>query len=144
MRELAIGERGRLSVKATPLAQLFYRQEFDSDMTSDFLRITMGFVSAFPGARGKSLETLTEADLSISDVTAESLGEAPIDAFAVLRLVWAMAKAAAHPSEWPPFETWLDSMEDLDPFKPEFIGAALEVAADGLFRGRAAHPSGLR
>ncbi len=137
MRELKVGE-ATLPVKATPLSLLFYRQEFGSDMTKDFLTVMKGFISMFPGASGKNLEDLSELD--VSGVTMDSISAAEIDTLGVLKLVWAMAKAGCYPEPWPRFEPWVASLDGVTVLDESFFAAALEVAADGLFRGGSPAP----
>lgn len=133
MRELHTGEN-ILPVRATPLTLLFYRQEFGTDMSTDFFTVMSGFLAAFPDAKGKPLSELSEADLDPTKLTADSLAGAEFDVLAILRFVWAMAKTAAHPTAWPTFESWLASIPNVDVYDPMFLSAALGVAADGLFR----------
>ena len=141
MREITLGE-STLSVKATPLAMLFYRQEFGSDMTRDFLAVVGGFASVIPGMNEADVSTLGEMETGAASVTLGSLSQSGIDGLGVLKLVWAMGKAGALPERWPGFETWLATLDDVNVFDQEFIAAALEVAADGLFRstGKPAPP----
>jgi len=136
MRELTIGTT-TLPVIASPIAQFFYRQEFGSDMTADYLSVMSGFISAIPGTEGKTLAELRQGPVNVEDVTMASLVGASLDGLGVLQLVWAMAKAGGgYPNlHWPNFETWLASLEDADVFDEDFLVAAMEVAADGLFRG---------
>lgn len=138
MRELKVGETG-LPVTSTPVAQLFYRQEFGSDMTRDYLRVMSGFVSAFPEGKGKTileLAVLATKDFDAGQVTLEDVAESGFDVLGVLQLVWAMAKAAQFPAQsWPPFADWLASLDGVDILDEDFLLAALEVAAEGLFPG---------
>lgn len=134
MRELKVASE-TLPVKATPLAMLYYRQEFGADMMADFLTVVSGFLAAFPEAAGLGIEQMVGKTLDASGITVDSLAAADIDYMTVLQLVWAMGKAGSRVAGWPVFETWLASLDDLDMMDPEFLAAALEVAADGLFRG---------
>ena len=107
MREINIGEQ-TLRVRATPLALLFYRQEFKTDLIGDLTK----------------LERVKD-DLS------------QLDTVAMLQLVWAMAKADAFGKPFPGFVDWVASLEGFDFSDPGFMTAALEEAASGFFRSAA-------
>lgn len=102
MRVLRLSRRRTLPVKATVLAMLFYRQEFDADLTADVLRVSAGLA--------------TGVELS------RTAGEA-------LQVVWAMGKAAAFPAPFPPFLVWAETLRTLD---EDFISDVLAIAEDGL------------
>lgn len=104
MRELNIGEQ-KVRVRATPLALLFYKQEFRGDLLGDLIKMRE-----------------MEQDPS------------KFDALAFLQLVWAMAKADSFGKPFPGFQEWLASLESFDISDPEFLQAAMEEAADGFFR----------
>jgi len=104
MKELNIGEQ-TVRVRATPLALLYYRQEFRSDLLGD----------------------LTKMEAIKTDPS-------KLDSVALLQLVWAMAKADAHPEKFPSFEDWLSSLTGFDFSDPTLLSAAMEEAADGFFR----------
>lgn len=135
MRELKMGASS-MPVRATPLTMLFYKQEFDADMTKDYMGVMNGFLAAFPSLAGKSADELAAVVLDPSEVTAESIAKAEMDVVGILKLVWAMGKAAVHPQPWPCFENWVVSIGEIDVFDVDFLAAALAVAADGLFRRR--------
>ncbi|MDT2284961.1 hypothetical protein P7H17_00950 [Paenibacillus larvae] len=65
MREIMIGEQ-KVRVRATPLALLYYKQEFKSDLIGD----------------------MTKIENAIQDPT-------QFDTLFILQLIWAMAKADA-------------------------------------------------
>ncbi|TCN00862.1 hypothetical protein EV294_101312 [Paenibacillus sp. BK033] len=112
MRELKFGEQ-TVRVKATPLALLFYKQEFGGDLLADMTKM----------AGGLKEEPEQEADIS------------GLDTVAILQLIWAMAKADAFggPS-FPSFINWLGSFEDVDFTDESLLKGALEEAAHGFFR----------
>lgn len=83
MREITIDGK-EVRVRATPLALLFYKQEFNSDLVGDL-------------AKMQELET----------------DPSKIDAVAVLQMTWAMAKADS-PKSFPSFEKWLSEFESFD------------------------------
>lgn len=107
MRELTIGQT-KLRVRATAPALFFYKQEFKSDLIGDLTKL-------------------------------EKVRKDPsqIDSVAILQLVWAMAKtdALAFNNQFPSFLAWLETLDSFDFLSPEFMGAALEEAANGFFRG---------
>lgn len=104
MREINIGEK-KLRVRATPLALLFYRQEFKSDLIGDLVKMqsVMSDMSQF-------------------------------DSIAFLQLIWAMAKAD-NAKDFPSFETWLGELNTFDFTDAEMMVAVMEEATDGFFRG---------
>jgi hypothetical protein len=104
MREINIGNQV-VRVRATTLALLFYKQEFKSDLLGDLMK--MGQVAEDPS----KLEVLS-----------------------VLQLIWAMSKADSYGKQFPSFETWLGSLENIDFSDASFMTAAMEEAADGFFR----------
>jgi len=106
MKELIIGEK-TIRVRATPLALLFYKQEFKNDLLGDLLK----------------MEKIKD-DLS------------QFDTLSILQMVWAMNKADGYKpgQEFPSFESWLGEMDGLDISDPEFMTGALEEAANGFFR----------
>lgn len=111
MRELKIGEK-TVRVRATPLALLFYKQEFKSSLLGDLMKLQ------------KVIEDPTALD--------------PVD---FMQLVWAMAKADAFGKEFPSFVEWVGSLEVFDMTDKGFIVAVVEEAASGFFRS-AAKPGG--
>ncbi|CCO08276.1 hypothetical protein [Desulforamulus hydrothermalis] len=100
MRELNIGGQV-VRVRATPLALLYYRQEFGTALLSDMAKIKTG-ISGF-------------------------------DHVLCLQIIWAMAKAENGPGkQFPSFETWLSSFDEINLFDTTFVTAALEEAARGF------------
>jgi hypothetical protein len=109
MREIAIGGK-KVRVRATPLALLYYKQEFNADLVVD-LSIVQSLA-----ARGNGIDSVLN-----------------------LQIIWAMAKADSFTesfgSKFPGFESWLSSFESINFTEPYFIAASMEEAADG-FLGR--------
>ncbi|MEV2910158.1 hypothetical protein ABNF65_16370 [Paenibacillus larvae] len=103
MRELNIGEQ-KVRVRATPLALLFYKQEFKSDLVAD----------------------LTKLENAMEDPT-------QFDTLFFLQLIWAMAKADALGKNFPSFYEWVSTLDSFDIADETVGGAALEEAADGFF-----------
>ncbi|MNR93712.1 hypothetical protein D3C72_247720 [compost metagenome] len=106
MREIKFGEQ-LVRVRATPLALLFYKQEFKRDLLGDLVKMEK-----------------IESDLS------------EIDSIALLQLVYVMAKADAFggSNPFPSFQEWIGSLESVDFADPDFLAAVLEEAANGFFR----------
>jgi hypothetical protein len=104
MREITIGEK-QIRVRATPLALLYYRQEFNADLIGDL--ISMQAMSSDPSQ---------------------------FDALKFLQLIWAMAKAD-DAKGFPSFEAWLADMESFDFADNDIMTAVIEEATDGFFRG---------
>lgn len=105
MREITIDGK-EIRVRATPLALLYYKQEFGSDLLGDLVKMQN-----------------IEADMS------------RIDTVALLQLIWAMAKADK-PKGFPGFEKWLAGFESFDLADTEMFVAVMEEAANGFFRGQ--------
>lgn len=123
MRELKIGEQ-IVRVRATPLALLYYRQEFGSDLFGDLV----GMVQGLTGLSAVSGENVDLKNIDLSK----------FDSVAILRLIWAMAKADSFGKQFPSFENWLASLDSFDLSDPTVLTAAIEEAASGFFRSRAA------
>ena len=104
MREIQIGEK-TIRVRATPLALLYYRQEFKTDLIGDLM-----------------------------SMQAMATDPSQFDALKFLQIIWAMAKADK-PEGFPSFEAWLADMESFDFADNDIMTAVVEEATDGFFRG---------
>ena len=104
MREITIGEK-QVRVRATPLALLFYKQEFKSDLISDLVK--MQGVQSDPSR---------------------------FEALAFLQIIWALAKADK-PEGFPSFQTWLCGLDSFDFTDQNVMTAVVEEATEGFFRG---------
>lgn len=105
MRTIKIGEK-EIGLKATPLALLFYRQEFKSDLIGDLLKMQ-----------------------AIAD------DPSTLDSVALLQIAWAMNKAAEGKGKtFPHFESWLEQFEYVDFSDADTLTAIMNEAADGFFR----------
>lgn len=102
MRELSIGGK-TVRVRATPLALLYYKQAFKSDLIGDMIK--MQYMADDPSQ---------------------------LDTIACLQMIWAMAKADNYGKSFPSFESWLGGLDSIDFSEPSFLVAALEEAADGF------------
>lgn len=105
MRRIKIGEK-EIGLKATPLALLYYKQEFKTDLIGDLLK--MQKLAKDPSA---------------------------LDSVALLQIAWAMNKAAEGKGKtFPHFESWLDQFEYVDFSDADTMTAIMNEAADGFFR----------
>ena len=105
MRRIKIGEK-EIGLKATPLALLYYKQEFKTDLIGDLLK--MQKLAKDPSAP---------------------------DSVALLQIAWAMNKAAEGKGKtFPHFESWLDQFEYVDFSDADTMTAIMNEAADGFFR----------
>ncbi len=104
MREITIGEK-IIRVRATPLALLYYRQEFNADLIGDL--ISMQEMASDPSQ---------------------------FDALKFLQLIWAMAKAD-DAKGFPSFEVWLGVFDSFDFADADVMTTVVEEATDGFFRG---------
>lgn len=121
MRELNIGGK-QVRVRATPLALLYYKQAFKSDLVKDMASMFGSVV----GALG-DLDNLDR--LSVPEQL-DVMGQ--LDTLVFLQMIWAMAKADAFGQHFPGFETWVSELESIDLSDPSFLVAAMEEAADGF------------
>ncbi|MDQ1233350.1 hypothetical protein QE450_000848 [Paenibacillus sp. SORGH_AS306] len=105
MRELLFGET-KVTIKASPLTPLLYRQSFNSDILQDVIKLQ-----------------------SMQD------GIENLDIIVLLQIAYAMAKSAAYGKEFPSsFEKWLSELDGADFSDPEFMLGIVEEAMQGLFR----------
>ena len=104
MREITVGGK-QMRVRATPLALLYYRQEFKADLVGDL--ISMQEMASDPSR---------------------------FDSIKMLQLIWAMNKAD-DAKNFPSFEGWLGSFDNIDFGDGEMLTEAIEEATDGFFRG---------
>lgn len=105
MRTIKIGEK-EIGLKATPLALLYYRQEFKSDLIGDLLK--MQAIADDPSA---------------------------LDSVAILQIAWAMNKAAEGMGKaFPHFESWLSQFEYVDFSDADTMTEIMNEAKDGFFR----------
>ena len=123
MRELKIGDQ-TVRVRATPLALLYYRQEFGTDLFGDLLKMAQSLVGV-------------DAILSGGQVDLSRINFAAIDSVGILQLIWAMAKADAFGRQFPSFQEWIASLESFDLFSGDTLAAVFEEAANGFFRSGA-------
>ena len=146
MKEIMIGEK-TIRVRATPLALLYYRQEFKADLVSDLINFIVSLLGLVSSLSGKNAGEISEGDiagLDVSKIDIASLSSINIDMVGILQLIWAMAKADSYGKPFPGFEGWVNSLESLDLTDVAFLPAALEEAASGFFPGGKLGQSGKR
>jgi hypothetical protein len=115
-----------LPVRATPLSMLYYRQEFGTDMVSDYGSVVDALLDAVPELADCFL---TGEPVDVDALDDEACQRAEVEIYRTLRIVWAMVKASD--AVTPPFARWFKSIDgavlDL-----EWTVAALMIAGDGL------------
>jgi hypothetical protein len=104
MRTIKIGEK-EIGLKATPLALLYYKQEFKTDLVGDLLK--MQNLANDPSA---------------------------LDSVMILQAAWAMNKAAEGGKLFPHFEAWLEQFEYVDFSDPDTLTEVMNEAVEGFFR----------
>ena len=105
MRTVNLGGKD-IGLKATPLALLYYKQEFKTDLIGDLLK--MQALANDPSA---------------------------LDSVAILQIAWAMNKAAEGKGKtFPHFESWIEQFEYVDFSDADTLTAIMNEAADGFFR----------
>src|SRR5690554_3087866 len=108
MRTVKIGEK-ELGLRATPLALLYYKQEFDKDLIEDLISF-------------QNMAEIENGDFS------------GFDSVKILQICYAMNKADNFGKQFPDFEKWLSKLDSIDLADQEFMLAIIEEATDGFFR----------
>lgn len=114
MRTTTIGGK-KIQLRANPLALLFYKQAFDSDLIADLLKL-------------QSLQSLQDGDFS------------SLDTVSLFQIAYAMNKAAKPTDVFPKFEEWLAQFETIGFDDPQWIIDVVEEATDGFFRSGKSAP----
>ncbi len=105
MRTITIDGK-ELGLRATPLALLYYRQEFKKDLIGDLVSLT------------EMADDLTK-----------------MDSVKLLQMVWAMNKAHNFGKQFSNFEKWLEGLESVDFSDEGFMLEVIGEAENGFFRG---------
>lgn len=109
MKEIKIGEQ-EIRVRATPLALLFYKQEFKRDLLGDVVKL--GVLEKDP---------------------------TQLDSVALLQMIWAMSKAdAGVTAQFPSFVEWVGALDSFDLSDQEMLASVMDEIQNGFFRSRAA------
>jgi hypothetical protein len=104
MRTIKIGEQ-EIGLKATPLALIFYKQAFGTDLVGDLVKM--------------------------QDLAKDP---SKLDSVFLLQLTWAMAKAyEGVGKKFPDFMTWVADLESFDFTDKDVLNAIMDEAADGFF-----------
>ena len=105
MREIKIGEQ-TIGLRASPLALLFYKQEFGRDLVGDLMKLL-------------NVEEEPET----------------FDSVLFLQIAWAMAKAEKGLNkQFPSFINWVSNLEYFDVSDTNIIQPIADEALDGFFR----------
>ncbi|ACJ33052.1 hypothetical protein [Anoxybacillus flavithermus] len=105
MRTIQIGNQ-QIGLKATPLALLYYKQAFNSDLIGDMMK----------------MQRLAD-------------DPSTFDSVLLLQIAWALAKAHEGVGKpFPDFTTWISSLESIDFSDTTVMGAIMDEATDGFFR----------
>ena len=110
MKKVEINDR-KIGLRASPMALLFYQQNFDSDLIADLSKF-----------QEENIEKITKGDFS------------NFNSVELLQMAWAMNKAAKYPEQFPTFEEWLEQFESFQVTNAEFIMGIIQEATDGFFR----------
>jgi hypothetical protein len=135
MKTVKMGEK-EIGLKASPLALLYYKQEFKTDLLGDLIKLA-GNLAKSGGDLIKLAELAEKSsnEVNINDLDLDAIA-AELDTVAILKLVWAMNKTSEGPGKsFPNFEAWLDNLEVFDLTDQTFIGAVMQEAMNGFFRG---------
>jgi hypothetical protein len=104
MRTIKIGEK-EIGLKATPLALVYYKQAFGSDLVGDLVKM--------------------------KDITDDP---SKIDSVFLLQLTWVMAKAnQGVGKKFPDFMNWVAGLESFDFTDEDVLNAIIDEAMDGFF-----------
>jgi hypothetical protein len=135
MKTVIMGSK-EIGLKASPLALLYYKQEFKTDLLGDLIKLA-GNLAKSGGdlIRLAQLAEKSNNEVAIDEIDLDAIA-AELDTIAILKLVWAMNKASVGPGkQFPEFERWLEDLEVFDLADRTFIGTVMKEAMDGFFRG---------
>jgi len=109
MKNVTIGNK-ELGLRATPLALLYYQQEFKKDLLEDLMSF-------------QSLANIKNGDYS------------GLDTIKILQLLYVMNKADNFgKKDTPDFTTWLSKLESVDFADEKWLLDVMEEAEAGFFR----------
>ena len=110
MKKVEINNK-KIGLRASPMALLFYQQEFDSDLIADLAKF-----------QEENMDKITAGDFS------------NFSSVKLLQITWAMNKAANYPGEFKTFEEWLESFDNFQVTNAQYIMGIIQEATDGFFR----------
>lgn len=122
MRTVQLGDK-EVTLRATPITLILYKQAFKRDLTGDLLKMVQGMVG---------MQALS------GNIDMDSLDLGAIDSVVFLQIAWAMARADAYGSQFPDFETWIHELGAFNVMDRDLMGAVISEAVDGFFRNGAA------
>jgi len=108
MRTVKIGDK-ELGLRATPLALLYYKQEFDTELISDLVSL-------------QDMAGIEDGDFS------------NFDSLKILQICYAMNKADNFGKQFPGYEKWLSELNSIDFANEDFMMGVISEASDGFFR----------
>jgi hypothetical protein len=110
MKNVTIGNK-ELGLRASPMALLFYQQNFNSDLIADLAKF-----------QKENMDKIAKGDFS------------NFNSVELLQMTWAMNKAAEYPDKFPAFEEWLGSFNSFQVTNANYIIGIIKEATDGFFR----------
>lgn len=109
MRTIKMGNK-EIGLRATPLALLFYQQDFKTDLLADLASL-------------QKMAGMVKGDFS------------GLDSMKILQLIYAMHKADSFgKKKCPDFVSWLSKLDSIDFADQDFITGIVNEAIDGFFR----------
>jgi len=127
MREITIGDQ-QVKIRASNVALLFYKQEFSSDLITDFIKMLNVSTMKFDGEGDPQLDAT-----DIEDMLSR------IDFVYIFQIAWAMAKAEAlGKQDFPSFPTWFDSFPPGVALEENTLSEIMLEASAGFFSTAAA------
>lgn len=110
MKTVEINDK-KIGLRASPMALLFYQQNFDSDLIADLAKF-----------QEENMEKISNGDFK------------SFNSIKLLQMAWAMNKAAKYPEQFPTFEEWLNQFDSFQVTNAKFIMGIIKEATDGFFR----------
>lgn len=114
MRIIKIGDK-EIGLKASPLALLYYQQDFKKDLIADLMSL-------------QGLTKFAEGDYSA------------LNSVLLLQILYVLNKAYNFGKKFPDFNRWLAEFDSID--LVEIIPELVEEVEDGFFRSAGAQQSG--
>ena len=115
----------KIGLRASPLAPVVYRQEFESSLTGDFVKMTK------LSTLGEKLQSVTEENLDEHEEDFNDVEDVVLD---LLQIVYAMNRADNFGKGFPEYESWLNDFEYMDFTEVNWITEVIPIVKDGFFR----------
>ena len=121
----------KLGLRVSPLAPICYKQEFDTSLTGDFLKLVE---MEEMGNKVQDIGTvLSEHPEKMAEYTDEFAGlEGAV--LELLKPVYAMNRADNYGKNLPEYHHWLDGFEYMDFTEVDWVAEVVTVISDGFFR----------